>query len=671
MKKHSIMRWVIWSVIIFMVLTWIIPAAYFSSEYMDQGLLQMGIFDLFNYPITAISYFGHIALFILLVGGFYGILYKIPAYNSFLNKVSNGLKSQGKLVLSVIMILIAVVTSICGVQIGLLLFFPMLISIIILMGYDKIVAALTLAGSTAIGLAGTTIAYSNTYIIASVLGVEITSDMLTKIVVLVLGLILLIFNTIVYIRKSEILIVKSKASKKTDSVVSKKTEEPKKVVVDKVKTTKSAGTKTKNSKTTKASGTKSSVKTTKTVKSSKAKTTAKSSKASKASRKDIKAAVKGDDVIVVKEQLNSTNHLVPVAEDNKKHTVWPMAVSFTILFIVMVLAFFPWADVFKLEIFTNATKSVTGFKLFDFEIFGKLLGTVNAFGTWTLIDFVVAMFFVLLFLIFVYKVKLSDVYDGFISGVKKSLPLAIVVVLIYTCLVIVTYHPFQLSIYNFLVTVTGKFDIVITMIISFISGIFNVEPLYAFQSSLPYLAASYAEYEVYNVVAVAYQAMYGLSMLVAPTSVVLMCVLYYLDIPYTKWIKATWILFVEMFGVFAILLMLAVGSIAWAGILLVLVVALELLMVVAFWKIYVKAGKKGWASLVPVYNYYVLAEIAGYNGWLGLLVLVPVVNIVFMVLLSIKLAAKFGKGNGFAVGLILAEIIFYPILAFGKAEYKK
>ena len=47
----------------------------------------MGLFDLFNYPLTALSYFGYIALFIVLVGGFYGILHKIPAYRTFLDKI--------------------------------------------------------------------------------------------------------------------------------------------------------------------------------------------------------------------------------------------------------------------------------------------------------------------------------------------------------------------------------------------------------------------------------------------------------------------------------------------------------------------------------------------------------------------------------------------------------
>ena len=73
MKKNRIIKVVLVTVLVIMLLTWILPAAYFSSGYTEQGRVQMGIFDLFNYPVTALSYFGHIALFLLIIGGFYGV----------------------------------------------------------------------------------------------------------------------------------------------------------------------------------------------------------------------------------------------------------------------------------------------------------------------------------------------------------------------------------------------------------------------------------------------------------------------------------------------------------------------------------------------------------------------------------------------------------------------
>lgn len=93
-------------------------------------------------------------------------------------------------------------------------------------------------------------------------------------------------------------------------------------------------------------------------------------------------------------------------------------------------------------------------------------------------------------------------------------------------------------------------------------------------------------------------------------------------------------------------------------------------MIFVMWKIYEKADKPGWAAIVPFYNSYVLCELGGFNGWMFLLIFVPFVNIVFFIILMIKIAENFGKGGGFAVGLILLSIIFFPILAFDDSVYQ-
>jgi hypothetical protein len=91
--------------------------------------------------------------------------------------------------------------------------------------------------------------------------------------------------------------------------------------------------------------------------------------------------------------------------------------------------------------------------------------------------------------------------------------------------------------------------------------------------------------------------------------------------------------------------------------------------IVCMWKIFTKAGEAGWKTLIPFYNYFIEFKIAWGNGWLFLLLLVPFVNIVIAIIYDVKLAKAFGKGGGFAVGLIFLPIIFLPILAFGSAQY--
>lgn len=97
--------------------------------------------------------------------------------------------------------------------------------------------------------------------------------------------------------------------------------------------------------------------------------------------------------------------------------------------------------------------------------------------------------------------------------------------------------------------------------------------------------------------------------------------------------------------------------------------AFILLMIVSVWKIFVKAGEPGWASIVPIYNAIVYLKIAGKPLWWIILLIIPFVNFIILILVVLGLAKNFGKGGGFAVGLLLLGFIFLPILAFGDAKF--
>jgi len=93
-------------------------------------------------------------------------------------------------------------------------------------------------------------------------------------------------------------------------------------------------------------------------------------------------------------------------------------------------------------------------------------------------------------------------------------------------------------------------------------------------------------------------------------------------------------------------------------------------IIAGIWKVFTKAGKPGWAAIVPIYNLIVLLEIAGKPLWWFILFLIPIANLVAAILVGIAVAQKFGKGSGFGVGLALLGFIFYPILGFGDAKYQ-
>ena len=202
MKKHNTVKVVLITILVFLLLSWILPAAYYSGQYVDQGRVQMGLYELFNYPLTAISYFGYIGLFVIFVGGFYGILYKIPAYRTFLDKIVAFFEGKEKVFLAIVSVLLACGVSICGLQIAFALFIPFIVALILLMGYDKIVAAMVVVGSIAAGLIGSTFALTNLNVITSTLSLDLNYQIGVRFVILIVGIVLVLFNTFMYIKNS-------------------------------------------------------------------------------------------------------------------------------------------------------------------------------------------------------------------------------------------------------------------------------------------------------------------------------------------------------------------------------------------------------------------------------------------------------------------------------------
>ena len=113
------------------------------------------------------------------------------------------------------------------------------------------------------------------------------------------------------------------------------------------------------------------------------------------------------------------------------------------------------------------------------------------------------------------------------------------------------------------------------------------------------------------------------------------------------------------------------ASAGFVMIFLLFVFALLIFAIVAMWKVFVKAGKPGWAAIVPIYNSYILLEIVGRPAWWLVLLLVPYVSIVVYLLVAIDLAKSFGKSTGFGVGALwIFAPVGYAILGFGDAQYQ-
>ena len=144
---------------------------------------------------------------------------------------------------------------------------------------------------------------------------------------------------------------------------------------------------------------------------------------------------------------------------------------------------------------------------------------------------------------------------------------------------------------------------------------------------------------------------------------------------------------------------LAIFDLVWIIIQLVLFV----LTIAAVWKVFLKAGEKGWKAIIPFYNFYTAFKITGRSGWWFLATLLPtlpyfylfrvsesfsgwdgfgiaiLIWLTFAALLFLvypvvavfhyDMARSFGKGLWFTLGLIFLPFIFWPILGFSDLEY--
>lgn len=109
----------------------------------------------------------------------------------------------------------------------------------------------------------------------------------------------------------------------------------------------------------------------------------------------------------------------------------------------------------------------------------------------------------------------------------------------------------------------------------------------------------------------------------------------------------------------------------WLFIYFMTLLAIWIISIVALWNVFEKAGESGWKSIIPFYNYFTLFKIAGINGWMFLLLFVPIANLIVTIMLSLDVAKAFGKSSLFGIfGLWIFSFIGYLILGFGDAKYQ-
>lgn len=112
------------------------------------------------------------------------------------------------------------------------------------------------------------------------------------------------------------------------------------------------------------------------------------------------------------------------------------------------------------------------------------------------------------------------------------------------------------------------------------------------------------------------------------------------------------------------------GSLMFTGVFLLVELVIILFSVICMWRIFTKAGRPGWASIIPIYNVIVELEIIGRPAWWIILLFIPIVNVVISIMMAIELGKCFSKSTLWGIFLlILLPFIGLPILAFDSSTY--
>ena len=204
MKKNNTLKVLLIAILFTYLLTWILPITYFNNELTTDVRYPVGLFDMFNYPTLTLYYFGTTAIYVLAVGAFYGVLNKTGVFKKIVDKIVKTFKKKEVLFFAIVVAFIAVLVSFCGFGYEIIFFLPLLAAIILSMGYDKIAVAETVVGSIAVGYAGSLFAKDITGTYGDTLATTYTDLIWFRVIMLVLGRALLVFNIVYRIKKKEI-----------------------------------------------------------------------------------------------------------------------------------------------------------------------------------------------------------------------------------------------------------------------------------------------------------------------------------------------------------------------------------------------------------------------------------------------------------------------------------
>lgn len=215
MKKNDLTKVIGISFLVFVVLSWIIPAGSFSSGVFTAGELSpIGIYDLVKIVLGIFGNYTIYGILFLLIGALYGVMNKTGVYSEMLNKIVVKLKGKEKNFLILSIVVFAILGSISGFNIAIFVLVPFFVTVIMLLGYDKFTALLATAGSIIVGNIGSTYGFEISGYLNLYYGMDSNDAIFTKLIFLVILIVLTAFFTLKNAKLQKVEAPKKKTTKK-------------------------------------------------------------------------------------------------------------------------------------------------------------------------------------------------------------------------------------------------------------------------------------------------------------------------------------------------------------------------------------------------------------------------------------------------------------------------
>ena len=492
MTKKDLTKVIGISFLIFVVLSWIIPTGYYSNGAFTKGELSpIGIYDLVKIVLGIFGNYTIYGIIFLLIGGLYGVMNKTGVYSNVVEGIAKKFEGKSKNFLALSIILFALLGSISGFNLALFIIVPLFVAVIMTLGYDRLTALLSTVGAIVIGNIGSTYGFEISGYLNLYYGLNSNADIITKIVFLVI----LMLVTILFVTKNA----------KIETVETKKKAQPKKA------------------------------------------------------KKETKSTKKEE-----KEVIAETKREIPLYEVSKKKTeksTLPLIIVFILTFVLLIVGLYNFQYAFEVTLFNDVYTSVTSFEIAGFPLFKYLLGSMNPFGAWNLgeIGFVLV---VNTFLIgWLYSMKMKDILEAMKDGMKKMVPVAIIAILVNIVMYLVLpssstglHSNVYVTMNDWVLNLTKGFNWFTTGLSALLGSLFYNDFKYLIDCTASVMATIQTDATVYPAIALLFQAMHGLVMLVAPVSLMLMAGLAYLNVSFKEWVKYIWKLLLQILVIIVIVI---------------------------------------------------------------------------------------------------------------------